>query len=128
MQGNIIMTLGEAVKICLTKKYFVISGRATSDEFWEFQVFIILVLAGLIITAAITDWSILLLLGIIFYVIVFIPSSCACIRRLHDAGFSGWFILLQLIPTIGVFILLVMLLWKSDDDNKWGPNPQSTIE
>lgn len=122
------MTFREAIKTCLTEKYFKISGRATSAEYWEFQLFILLVVLGLGIIAAVTEWNFILILAAIFYALVIIPSFCAQIRRLHDAGFSGWFVLLPLIPYVGGIALLVMTLLKSDGDNKWGPNPQSTIE
>ena len=122
------MTFREAIKTCLTEKYFKISGRATSAEYWEFQLFILLVVLGLGIIAAVTEWNFILILAAIFYALVIIPSFCAQIRRLHDAGFSGWFVLLPLVPYVGGIALLVMTLLKSDGDNKWGPNPQSTIE
>ncbi|MEC7838162.1 MAG: DUF805 domain-containing protein [Chloroflexota bacterium] len=31
------------------------------------------------------------------------------VRRIHDIGSSGWFLLISLIPIIGVLILFVML-------------------
>ena len=108
------MTFGEAIKTCLTEKYFKISGRATSAEYWEFQLFILLVVLGLGIIAAVTEWNFILILAAIFYALVIIPSFCAQIRRLHDAGFSGWFVLLPLIPYVGGIALLVMTLLKSD--------------
>ena len=122
------MTFGEAIKTCLTEKYFKISGRATSAEYWEFQLFILLVVLGLGIIAAVTEWNFILILAAIFYALVIIPSFCAQIRRLHDAGFSGWFVLLPLVPYVGGIALLVMTLLKSDGDNKWGPNPLSPKE
>ena len=122
------MTFSEAIKTCLTEKYFKISGRATSAEYWEFQLFILLVVLGLGIIAAVTEWNFILILAAIFYALVIIPSFCAQIRRLHDAGFSGWFVLLPLVPYVGGIALLVMTLLKSDGDNKWGPNPRSSIE
>ena len=122
------MTFSEAVKICLKEKYFKISGRATSAEYWEFQLFILLVVLGLGLIAAVTEWNFILILAAIFYALVIIPSFCAQIRRLHDAGFSGWFVLLPLVPYVGGIALLVMTLLKSDGDNKWGSNSLTTIE
>ena len=122
------MTFAEAVKTCLTKKYFKISGRATRSEYWWFQLFYFLLCGciGVVSVAAQQDLSIVLM-GLLVLLMIS-PLFCAQIRRLHDAGFSGWFVLLSLIPYIGGIVLLVMTLLKSDSDNKWGPNPQSTIE
>lgn len=122
------MIFAEAVKTCLTKKYFKISGRATRSEYWWFQLFYFLLCGciGVVSVAAQQDLSIVLM-GLLVLLMIS-PLFCAQIRRLHDAGFSGWFVLLSLIPYIGGIALLVMTLLKSDSDNKWGPNPQSTIE
>lgn len=116
------MTLGEAVKTCFTKKYFKISGRATRAEYWWFQLFILLVILTLSISSDLTQSDFLYGVMGFFCIFIIIPAICVLIRRLHDAGFSGWFALLSFIPYLGGIALLVMTLWKSDNDNKWGLN------
>lgn len=126
------MTFSEAVKTCLTEKYFKISGRATRSEYWWFQLFYLLlsigvgVVIGVVEVTAQQDFSIILI-GLLVLLMI-CPLFCVQIRRLHDAGFSGWFVLLSLVPYLGGIALFVMTLLKSDGDNKWGPNPQFTIE
>lgn len=44
--------------------------------------------------------------------------SFAMIRRLHDVGLSGWWILVP-------FYNLLLVVQKSDGDNQWGPAPQN---
>ena len=47
-----------------------------------------------------------------------LPNLAISVRRLHDIGRSGWWLLLMLIPLIGIIILIVWVCQKSDD----GPN------
>ena len=121
------MTFSEAVKTCLTEKYFKISGRATRSEYWWFQLFIYLVVLTLGISSDITGWNFLLGIVGLFYILTLIPSICVLVRRLHDAGFLGWFAFISLVPYVGGIVLLVMTLRGSDGDNKWGPNPQQQL-
>ena len=56
-------------------------------------------------------------------VVVFsIPLLSQQIRRLHDGGFSGWWVAAALlVPYIGVFIVLIMSLLPSQPHpNKYG--------
>ena len=56
----------------------------------------------------------------------FIPNIAIAVRRLHDTGKSGWWYLLSLIPYIGPFILFILLvLESSEEENQWGVNPKS---
>jgi uncharacterized membrane protein YhaH (DUF805 family) len=68
--------------------------------------------------------SILPDLAWIWSVIVLVPGLAICIRRLHDAGKSGWFYLWMLLPIAGYIIVLIQLLKDSSEDNQWGPNPK----
>ncbi|MFV0455101.1 MAG: DUF805 domain-containing protein [Pseudomonas sp.] len=44
------------------------------------------------------------------------------VQRLHDIGWSGWFLLLNLVPAVGSFFPLVMLLYPGQADaNRFGP-------
>lgn len=66
-----------------------------------------------------------LLLTGLYSIAVFIPSLAVTVRRLHDTGRSGWWLLLMFIPLIGPIILLVFLLTDSQPGtNKYGPNPK----
>ena len=46
-------------------------------------------------------------------------------RRLHDTGRSGWWILISFVPLVGGIILLVfMCLEGVREVNEYGPNPK----
>ena len=56
---------------------------------------------------------------------VLIPGVAVAVRRLHDASRSGWWLLLTLIPIIGVLALIVMMCMDSTPaPNHYGPNPK----
>ena len=53
----------------------------------------------------------------------FLPSLALFVRRLHDVGRSGWWILIAF-TGIGVFVLLYWLIKASDAGaNKYGEGP-----
>jgi uncharacterized membrane protein YhaH (DUF805 family) len=52
-----------------------------------------------------------------------IGAISLAVRRLHDSGKSGFFLLLGLIPFIGAIILFVLYCQDSERGaNKWGPS------
>ena len=53
------------------------------------------------------------------------PSLALTIRRFHDQGRSGWWVLIGLLPVLGGLILLIfMLIDSKPEDNQWGPSPK----
>lgn len=99
------------------KNYVNFEGRARRKEYWFF------VLINAIVS---TVLSILLLpLSWLYSVAVFLPSLAVTVRRLHDIGRSGWWILIGLIPIVGFIVLLVFMFTDSVDDNHYGPNPKA---
>ena len=50
-------------------------------------------------------------------------------RRYHDAGQSGWWILINCALSfccgVGGIISFIFTLLPSDNDNQWGPNPHN---
>lgn len=61
---------------------------------------------------------------LIYCIITFIPRLSLTVRRLHDTGRSGWWLLVGLIP-YGVFVVLLFLVTESDPCiNKYGTNPK----
>jgi len=47
------------------------------------------------------------------------------VRRLHDTGRSGWWLLIALVPLIGAIVLLVFMVQDSKPgQNQYGANPK----
>lgn len=111
------------------KKYAVFSGRSRRMEYWYFVLFNIIVsivlgvIDGLLGTSG--SYAGAGLLSGIYGLAVLIPSLAVTVRRLHDIDRSGWWILIALVPLIGVIVLLVFaLLEGTPGDNQYGPNPK----
>jgi len=117
--------------IAVLKKYAVFQGRAQRMEYWIF------VLISMIITIvlSVVDGAVGLfdpatglgLLSGIYSLAVLIPSTSVAVRRLHDIDKSGWWLLICLVPLLGILILIVLMALDSNHgDNKYGPNPKQT--
>jgi uncharacterized membrane protein YhaH (DUF805 family) len=54
-----------------------------------------------------------------------LPALAVAVRRLHDTGRSGWWVLIGIIPLIGDIVLLVFTVQDSQPGaNQYGPNPK----
>ena len=120
-------------KICLSK-LTDFSGRASRSEYWKFYLsFFILYLA--------------IMFGVLVFIIMANPyisdasldaiswalsvpgglfTLSATVRRLHDTNKSGWFVILFLIPLIGLIVLVFLILPGDKGKNKYGLNPLKT--
>jgi uncharacterized membrane protein YhaH (DUF805 family) len=113
---------------CL-KKYAVFSGRAQRAEYWYFSLFYTLILIGLAIVDIATGlFSLELGIGVlsgIFALIMTMPILAVSVRRLHDTGRSGWWLLIALIPLAGIVLLIFTVQDGTPGENKYGPNPKT---
>ena len=102
--------------------YANFNGRASRQEYWMFFLF------NMIFAIVIIGIDIILGLGflnVIYSLVVMIPGMAVNIRRLHDIGKSGWMVLIVLIPCIGAFWLLYLMVQDSSPlDNEYGPSPK----
>ena len=109
------MNFGEAINSGLTN-YATFSGRAARSEFWWFFLFVIVVVNIVnFVLVAISEIFGLIILALI------LPHLAVTVRRLHDIGWSGWWVLLGFIPFLN-FLLLVFLCFPSR------PNPSSSTQ
>lgn len=64
-------------------------------------------------------------LSLLFTMISFIPLVAVWVRRLHDTNRTGWWLLMNLIPIIGLFFAIILAYRKGDKgENRFGPNPK----
>ena len=108
-------------------------GRAQRSEYW-WGMFAYAFCLGLVFSIMISgsfmlmdppsnevDSTMIMLLFTLILLITYIPVLSQTIRRLHDAGYSGWFIALGLIPYIGSIIVFIMCVLPSQPHpNKYG--------
>lgn len=98
-------------------------GRARRKEFWMFALVNFVVSLVITIVGSIIGTT---LLSTIYSLAILLPSLGVGVRRLHDVGKSGWYMLASLIPVIGWIWLLILAAQDSQPgDNQWGPNPKS---
>jgi uncharacterized membrane protein YhaH (DUF805 family) len=111
------------------KQYAVFSGRARRKEYWMFAFFnVIFAVVAIVIDNALGTTVGDLHYGMVYcvYILaVLLPALAVTVRRLHDAGKSGWFYFISLIPLIGPIWMLVLLCKDSvPGENSYGPNPK----
>ena len=109
-----------------TKNFANFKGRAGMKEFWYFVLFnfIITTIVGILDSAL----GLKSILTAIYGLAILIPSLGLGARRLHDIGKSGWFMLVSLIPLIGVIWLIILFCKKSGPDNEYGPAPAAEVK
>jgi len=106
--------------------YFNFDGRLGRRDFWMFVLFnfVISILITLIFNTILRMDLVASSLAGIYSLAILIPSLGVSIRRLHDVGKSGMWILIGLIPLIGIFVLLYFYLQDSQPaDNQYGASP-----
>jgi uncharacterized membrane protein YhaH (DUF805 family) len=94
------------------QNYATFSGRARRSEYWYFFLFntiIFLVLADL------DD-----LISRIYRLAVLIPSIAVAVRRMHDVGKSGWFVL------VPIYNFILVCTNGVQGDNEYGADPKAT--
>ncbi len=111
------------------KKYAVFEGRPRRQEYWMFFLFNVIIgfvlglvdgFAGLTIGESGAG-----MLGSIYSLAVLCPGIAVAIRRLHDTGRSGFWLLIAFVPCIGFIVLLVFMIQDSEPNaNQHGPNPK----
>jgi len=111
------------------RKYAVFTGRSRRSEYWYFVLFNTLIIVALtVVDVAMGLYSIegdLGLLSGVYSLAVFIPSFAVTVRRLHDTDRSGWWLLLALIPVVGVIVLIVFFAADgTPESNRFGENPK----
>lgn len=113
------------------RKYAVFSGRSRRREYWYFGLFYLILYVVLAMVDGITgSFDFRSGMGVFtgaLTLALLVPSLSVSVRRLHDTGRSGWWLLLGIIPVIGAVILIVFLAQDSEPGaNRFGPNPKAT--
>ena len=101
------------------QNYATFSGRARRSEYWYFVLFNFIIsfvlgfVDGLLMSGE--------LLSSIYSLAVLIPSIAVAVRRMHDVGKSGWFIL------IPIYNLILACTEGTSGENEYGADPKAGL-
>jgi uncharacterized membrane protein YhaH (DUF805 family) len=105
------------------RNYTGFTGRARRTEFWMFALINFLVSLGIGVVGLIFGGR--LVLHTLYALAVLLPSLAVSVRRLHDTNRTGWWLLIGLIPFLGVIVLVIFAIQDSQPgNNQYGPNPK----
>ena len=124
-----MMSFGDAVTNCLSNNYVGFSGRASRSEYWFWVLFtmIISIVTGLMDGFIFGSGLGTGLISTITSVVFFLPGLAVWVRRLHDVGKSGWWILSSIL-ILPVLLLLYWLIIEGDSNpNEYGEVPTNII-
>ncbi len=108
--------------LTVLKKYATFSGRARRKEYWMFFLFNIIIsfvlgiIEGIISGGNTEGGSII---GNIYSLAVLLPSLAVAVRRMHDVGKSGWFVL------IPIYNFILAVTEGDSGSNEYGNDPKS---
>ena len=125
-----MMSFGDSVKNCLINNYAGFSGRASRSEYWFWLLFTFVIyfitgmIDGFLFGWEVTDpqW-----ISSALEVIFILPGLSVFVRRLHDVGQSGWWIL----SSILILPILLLIYWSiiegDANANEYGAVPTNRI-
>jgi len=100
------------------QNYATFKGRASRSEYWYFTLFNIIFSIALSYVSVVVNLPILYT---IYSLALLIPSIAVAVRRMHDVGKSGWFIL---IPIYG---LILACTQGVKGENEYGTEPDDNV-
>lgn len=92
------------------KRWSDFEGKSNVREFWMAVLINLVVTILLSIVGAIISTTIL---GSLYGLVVIIPAIALSIRRMHDVGRSGWYLLWWFLPIIGWILVIIALVQPS---------------
>ena len=100
------------------QNYATFSGRARRSEYWYFALFnaiiaFVLTFVGLQMGTTV--------LSNIYSLAILIPSIAVGVRRMHDVGKSGWFLL------IPIYNLILACTDGVKGENEYGGDPKDNV-
>lgn len=107
--------------VATLQKYVEFNGRARRKEYWiftlvNFAISVILAVLGL-------DF-----ISTLFGLAVLLPGLGVSVRRLHDIGKTGWWLLIAFVPLVGLIVLIYFFVQEGESgSNEYGANPKTSM-
>ncbi|PWJ18169.1 DUF805 domain-containing protein [Jannaschia seohaensis] len=116
------MSFELAVVSCF-RKFATFRGRAGPAEYWWWQLFLLLLLIFIGVMSTLSPsaagW-----LALLWIFGLAVPSLAVSVRRLHDVGWSGWWMLAGLVGVGWIFLILLFAWPGQATANRFGPRPR----
>lgn len=116
--------------ISVFKGYFQFSGRASRPEYWWFfLVYAVLGCAALAFDAwsirqtleaqggnpsALQNLNMFSLVSVYYFLATFFPRMCVTVRRLQDAGLTGYLFAVYFVPVVGGIVISALAVLPSE--------------
>ena len=100
------------------QNYATFKGRASRSEHWYFVLFNIIFSIVLSYVSGVVNLPILYT---IYSLALLIPSIAVAVRRMHDVGKSGWFVL------IPIYDLILACTQGVKGENEYGTEPNDNV-
>ena len=98
------------------QNYATFNGRARRKEYWMFVLFNMIISFVLGFIGGLGHFE---LLGTIYSLAVLVPSIAVGVRRMHDVGKSGWFLL------IPIYNLILACTDGTAGEYEYGADPKN---
>jgi uncharacterized membrane protein YhaH (DUF805 family) len=98
------------------QNYATFNGRARRKEYWMFVLFNMIASFIFGFIGGLLDFP---LLANIYSLAVLLPSLAVAVRRMHDVGKSGWYVL------IPIYNFILCVTEGESGENQYGPDPKS---
>lgn len=120
------------------KNYAQFTGRAQRSEYWCVYLLLIALYPIVVVLNVAVMYTIghniyggvvFVLLMLVSFLLMLVPSISVFVRRLHDIGHSGWWALTAFIPFVGFIPWIYVGLQDSQPGpNQYGPSPKENVE
>ena len=115
------MDLMSAVKTVLNN-YANFNDRSGKGEFWWWTLAYFIGYAVLVFVGGVLNLG--TILAGVFGLALLVPNIAVSVRRFHDIGKSGWWVLIFLIPLINIIaVIYFFVIVDSDGPNQYGEGP-----
>lgn len=102
--------------MAVLKNYAGFEGRARRSEFWYFFLINFLISTVLNVIGGAIGFE---FLGAIYGLAVLVPYIAVGVRRMHDVGKSGWFLL------IPIYNIILAATEGESGENEYGVDPKA---
>ena len=100
------------------RRFVSFRGQASRAEYWGFVLLMLILSVGIGVIEGLLGLSATFgafgALTLPFMLATLVPSLAVGARRLHDAGRSGWWMMIALVPLVGAAVLIVFLASRAN--------------